>query len=58
MLDGGRARTGEDMPFEMVVADFFFCPRAPPGCGLSRPVLVLHTFKAACALPEKFYAAC
>lgn len=24
MLDGGRARTGEDMPFEMVVAFFFF----------------------------------
>lgn len=51
------------MPCEMVVADFIFFLSSRTALGVACLVLVLvlvlvlHSFKA-CALPEKFYAAC
>lgn len=48
MLDGGRARTGEDMPCEMVVAEFsFFFPVLAHRLGVA--CLVLHTSGACSA---------
>lgn len=45
MLDGGACSDGRGhaMPCEMVVAEFFSV-LAHRLCGLSRPVLVLHTY--------------
>lgn len=55
MLDGGRVPTGEDMPCEMVVAEFFFSVLAHRlGVACLALVLVLHTYLQGLCSARKF----